>query len=167
MTRTLISDASCLIDMAKGGLLEAMFDLPYRFVIPKTMYESELVVIANIEKKDLKNLGLETLALPKNAASRIKAYVEDTPSLSLNDCSTLVLAEETPYPILLTGDRKLRNIASRMKIEVHGTLWVIDQIHARKIVEVSALLKALDVFKNDKAVFLPEGEIQKRINQFR
>ena len=167
MTRTVISDVSCLIDMAKGGLLEAMFDLPYRFAIPKVMYESELVVIADIEKENLKNLGLKTSALPKNAASRVKAYVEDIPSLSLNDCSVLVLAEETPGSILLTGDRKLRNTASRVKIEVHGTLWVIDQMHARKIVEVSALLKALDIFKNDKAVFLPEGEIQKRINQFR
>ena len=153
--------------MAKGGLLEAMFDLPYRFVIPKTMYESELVVIADIEKKGLKNFGLETSTLPKNAASRVKAYVEGVPSLSLNDCSALVLAEETPYPILLTGDRKLRNIASRMKIEVHGTLWVIDQMQAHKIVEVSALLEALNIFKNDKAVFLPKEEIQKRINQFR
>lgn len=168
--RTAISDASCLIDMAKGGLIEAMFDLPYRFAIPRVMYESELVVIPNIEKEDLRNLGLKTSVLPKNAAPRVKAYVENTPSLSLNDCSALVLAEATPDSILLTGDRRLRNVASEMEIEVHGSLWVIDQMHACNIVKVPALLNALDIFRNDKAVFLPNDEIQKlvkRLSQFR
>ena len=163
--RTVISDVSCLIDMAKGGLIEAMFDLPYRFAIPKVMYESELVVIPNIEKEDIKNLGLKTSVLPKDAVSRAKAYVENTPSLSLNDCSALVLAEETPDSILLTGDRRLRNVASEIEIEVHGSLWIIDQMHACNIVKVPSLLKALDVFKNDKAVFLPDDEIQKRVKR--
>lgn len=163
--RTIIGDASCLIDMAKGGLIKAMFDLPYRFAIPKVMYESELLVIPNIEKKDLRNLGLKTLLLPKDAASRAKAYVETAPSLSLNDCSALVLAEKTPDSILLTGDRRLRNVALEMEIEVHGSLWIIDQMHARNIVKVPALLEALDVFKNDKAVFLPNAEIQKRVKR--
>lgn len=163
--RTVISDVSCLIDMAKGGLIKAMFDLPYRFAIPKVMYESELVVIPNIEKEDLKNLGLKTSVLPKDAVSRAKAYVENAPSLSLNDCSALVLAEEMPDSILLTGDRRLRNVASEIEIEVHGSLWIIDQMHACNIVKVPSLLKALDVFKNDKAVFLPDDEIQKRVKR--
>ena len=120
--RAVISDTSCLIDMAKGGLIEAMFALPYRFAIPKVMYESELVVIPNIEKENLKNLGLKVSLLPKDAALRTKAYVESTPALSLNDCSALVLAEETPDSILLTGDKHLRNVAYEMEIEVHGSL---------------------------------------------
>ena len=34
MTCVIVNDASCLIDLRKGGLLEALCRLPYRLVIP-------------------------------------------------------------------------------------------------------------------------------------
>ena len=34
MTGVVVNDASCLIDLRKGGLLPVLCNLPYRFVVP-------------------------------------------------------------------------------------------------------------------------------------
>ena len=61
------------MDIAKGGLIEAMFDLPYRFAIPRVMYESGLVVFPDIEKENLKNLGLRQGACTTSEMAVIRA----------------------------------------------------------------------------------------------
>lgn len=38
----LVSDTSVLIDLERAGLLEAMFVLPFEFVVPDLLYEREL-----------------------------------------------------------------------------------------------------------------------------
>lgn len=45
MTRIIINDASCLIDLLKGRLLHAMLALPFEFVIPHPVRHSELLTL--------------------------------------------------------------------------------------------------------------------------
>ena len=51
--RTVVGDSSCLIDLGKGGLLKALFALPYRFLMPNTLFEDELLSFGKIGKDDL------------------------------------------------------------------------------------------------------------------
>jgi len=43
MTRVVVNDASCLIDLRKGGLLGALCTLPYTVIVPLPIRESELL----------------------------------------------------------------------------------------------------------------------------
>ncbi len=43
MTSVVVNDASCLIDLHKGGLLTVLPKLPYRFVVPLPVRESEIL----------------------------------------------------------------------------------------------------------------------------
>jgi predicted nucleic acid-binding protein len=79
----------------------------------------------------------------------------------LNDCSVLFLARKLDA-LLLAGDKPLRIEAERRRIEVHGTLWILDQLVAEDVISTknaAARLRGL----LDAGRFLPLGESEKRI----
>lgn len=39
--RSIVSDTSCMIDLGKAALLEAILALPYRFLMPDVLFENE------------------------------------------------------------------------------------------------------------------------------
>ncbi|MCY4053600.1 MAG: hypothetical protein OXE98_06940 [Hyphomicrobiales bacterium] len=55
MVRRLVSDTSVLIDLERGGLLEACFNLSFRFTAPNLMHEHEL---KEYDRGNLIELGL-------------------------------------------------------------------------------------------------------------
>ena len=165
--RTIVFDSSCLIDMHKGRLLISMLNLPYNFQIPEVMFKDELLSIPTAEKKNLKKHGLKVVNLSEKSIVRVREYFKRNPRLSLKDCFALVLAEQIPDSILLTGDANLRDTASDVRTEVHGVLWIIDQMRNHKIVNASVLYRALSIFKNDEMVFLPEKEIETRLRSLK
>ena len=144
-----------------------MFNLPYNFQIPEIIFKNELLSIASVEKKSLKKHGLETVNLSGESVSRAHEYFRQNPKLSLRDCFALALAEQISNCILLTGDANLRRTASDIRIEVHGVLWVIDEMYNHKIVNPAVLHRALSIFKNDEIIFLPEREIEIRLRSLK
>ena len=76
-----------------------------------------------------------------------------------HDGFAFALAEATQGCILLTGDGQLRAMAVRHAIEVHGVLWVIDQIHANQAGGARRLHEALRALSDDGAVRLPRCEL--------
>jgi len=48
--------------------------------------------------------------------------------------------------VLLAGDRKLRTSAEALQIEVHGSLWLVEQLHAQQIVQPAELIRWLDAW---------------------
>lgn len=165
--RTIVIDSSCLIDMHKGRLLISMFNLPYDFQTPEIIFKDELLSIASAEKKSLKKHGLEVVNLSGKSVLRANKYFRQNPKLSLKDCFALVLAEQISNCTLLTGDANLRDTASDIRIDVHGVLWVIDEMRNHKVVNPSVLHRALSIFKNDEMVFLPEREIETRLRSLK
>ena len=65
--------------------------------------------------------------------------------------------------ILLTGDGQLRKVATARNVRVHGVLWIIDELRTANACEAELLISALELWRNDRAVFLPDTEIDKRI----
>lgn len=164
--RIVISDSSCLIDLRKVSLLDALLALPYEFLIPNTLFEEELIKFTAAQKKDLVRRGLKVIDLPGKAVLRAQAVVRKLPKLSVHDGFAFALAENHPGCILLTGDNELRTLASQSKMEVHGILWAIDEMRRRRIKPAAALLAVLQIFSADPAVRLPRKELAAIIKQY-
>lgn len=164
--QVVISDSSCLIDLRKTSLLDAFVRLPYELLIPNTLFEEELLQFSATQKKALIRGGLKVVDLPGESVLRARQVARDMPHLSIHDGFAYALAESRPGCILLTGDGPLRTFARRQKIEVHGVLWVIDELHANAISAAGTLLAALQAMASDPTVRLPPQELAAYLKRY-
>jgi len=67
----LVSDTSVLIDLERGELLEACFQLPYALAVPDLLFEREL---ADNIGPDLIALGLQVESLDSEGVVLAQAY---------------------------------------------------------------------------------------------
>ncbi len=164
--RIVVSDTSCIIDLHKVDLLFALLELPYSFVIPHMLFDDELHRLTAAEKTQLQHRGLEVQELDGDSVAHAVNYFNAHPALHLNDCFALRMAEELDNAILMTGDANLRAVATEKAVEVHGVLWVADQLDQCALVDRTVLQAAMRVFRDDPLVFLPLDEIRRRIRGF-
>ena len=164
--RVVISDSSCLIDLRKASLLPAFLRLPYELLIPNTLFEDELLKFTPAQKRILLHGGLKVVELPGEGVLRAREIVGEFAHLSIHDGFAYALAESRPGCILLTGDGPLRAFARKQKIEVHGILWVIDELYAHKISTTNTLHGALDLLAKDPAVRLPQDELAAYLKRY-
>lgn len=75
--RIIVSDSSCLIDLRKASLLEALLKLPYETLIPNTLFEEELFKFTAEQKETLVTGGLQVVDLPGERVLRAQAVVRD------------------------------------------------------------------------------------------
>ena len=163
MTCAIVNDASCLIDLRKGGLLGVVCDLPYRFVIPLPVRVSEVLNLSEAEWRALDEADMITHDLTMEEFGQALAVRERHPGLSANDYFCLVTARVYPG-ILLTGDALLRRVAEKNGLRVHGVLWVVDELEAAEVCSRSLLSRALKAWQSDETVFLPPHEITTRLD---
>ena len=162
MTCVIVNDASCLIDLRKGGLLGVLGALPYRLVVPLPVRESELFKFTEQDWQTLDSTGLKTYDLTSTEVGEAMAVKARFSKLSANDCFCFVTAR-SQRGILLTGDALLRRVATQSGLRVHGVLWVIDQLRAVEACSTALLIQALEAWQSDDTVFLPAGEIENRL----
>jgi hypothetical protein len=110
--------------------------------------------------------GLKSIDLSAKSVLRAQQVVQTLPQLSVHDGFAYALAEEHPGCILLTGDGTLRTLAGQNAIEVHGVLWVIDEIYRCQLSDVATLRTALDRFSADITVRLPPREVAAYIKRY-
>ncbi len=165
--RIIVSDSSCLIDLRKASLLEAFINLPDEIMIPDTLFEDELLSFSEAEKSSLLENGLNVTTLPGDGVLRAQEIASKFSTLSIHDCFAFSLAERNPGCILLTGDRSLRKIATNHEINVHGVLWVIDEINSSETATIPELIAALELFDKDECVYLPIKHIRAFIKRFK
>ena len=154
-----------MIDLMKAALLEEMLSLPYDFVMPGTLFNDEWLSLDDETKGRLRALGLEIRDLPGPSVQRAQSYFNENRGLKLNDCFALVLAEDTDESMLLTGDARLRTLAEDNDVEVHGVLWITDELEEHGIVAAQRLHDALCLLRDEVLVFLPEDELARRIRR--
>lgn len=65
--------------------------------------------------------------------------------------------------ILLFSDQACRTIAGQHQIEVHGVLWVIDQLRRHGSIDSPKPHAALVTLDEDPPVWLPQKELHRRI----
>ena len=164
--RIIVSDSSCLIDLRKASLLDVFLRLPYEMMIPNTLFEEELIRFTDDQKEALVRGGLQIVDLPGESVVRAQEIVGMFPRLSVHDCFAFALAESNPGCILLTGDGGLRELGMRYRMEVHGVLWIVDEIHANGLVTRETLLTILRGFARDQTVRLPKRELTACIKRY-
>jgi predicted nucleic acid-binding protein len=155
-----VVDANILIDLHIGGLLREVFALPLRLVAPD-------VTIAELDEPDGKGLlayGLGSETLPGEQVLEVIALRARHRQVSANDLFALVLARALKVT-LLTGDRHLREVADEEGVEVHGTLWVLDEMVRLGVVTPSHAAEALERMLA-RGSRLPEVECQRRIQEW-
>lgn len=165
--RIVVSDSSCLIDLRKVSLLDALLKLPYEIVIPNTLFEDELLKFSDTQKRALIRGGLKVVDLPGERVLRAQELIRAVPQLSVNDGFAFALAEGHDDCILLTGDSHLRKLATKHKIEVHGILWALDQIHVNRVRSSRVVHAALCVLERDPTVRLPKTELAVYIKRYK
>jgi hypothetical protein len=163
--RIIVSDSSCLIDLRKAVLLDAFLELPFEILIPNTLFEDELLKFTAAQKKALIRAGLKVVDVPGDGVLRAREVVTANPQLSIHDGFAYVLAETHKGCILLTGDGRLRALAAKNSIDVHGVLWVVDQIHKNGST-AAACHRALVILSDDPVVRLPQRELAAAIKRF-
>jgi len=164
--RIVVSDTSCLIDLRKVSLLDVFLKLPYEILIPNTLFEDELLKFTDAQKRGLIRGGMKVVDLPGERVLRAQEVVGAIPQLSVHDGFAFALAEHHQDCILLTGDGSLRRLAAKHKIEVHGFLWVVDEIHQNRLTTAQRLYAALHLLSRDPAVRLPRRELTVSLKRY-
>lgn len=131
--RLLVSDANIIIDMNSGGLLRLMFRFDATFAVPDALFEEEL----RVDHPELPRLGLKLLELREETVVYADRLVEKYRGLgaSTNDLLALALAWQEKCP-LLTGDGRLRTAGQTEGIDIHGTLWLVEQMVTARTISV-------------------------------
>lgn len=160
--KVLVSDTSVLIDLERGGLLEAAFELPYEFTVPDLLYKREL---RDYNGPQLQALGLRVEELDGNGVALAFAYREQAPPLSLPDAFALSLAKTNRFT-LLSGDKALRELAGAEEVACHGVLWLLEHMHAETIRAAQDLHAGLSAIGDHPRCRLPRREINRMLAAF-
>ena len=161
--KIVIHDASVLIDLDRCGLLETWLAGGVE------AHTSDLVMLEMTQPlHDLVARGLLRVC-HLNTAELIEltAFQARQPrSLSFEDCSVLSLAIKMEAA-LLTGDADLRKAAEAESVEVHGLLWVLDElVGSSHLPPVRATIILQELLKNPRAR-LPKQECNARLERWR
>ena len=163
MACVIINDASCLIDLRKGRLLHVLCELPVDVVVPFPIRESELLDFTPQEWAMLDGDGLVTYDVPPDEVGDAFAIKREHGRLSANDCFCIVTTNHFDDAILLTGDRLLTRVARERALQVHGILWVTEQLRVLDLCEHDLLRTALMIWRNDKSVLAPNRLIDAQL----
>jgi hypothetical protein len=156
-----VTDANVLIDLHWGQVLELLVSMPDEFAVAD-------VTVAETEEpsaKQIEQAGLRQESLPGAGVNAAVELLALDSRISVQDAFALVLAERTGR-VLLTGEKRLRTLAQRRGVEVHGTLWLLE-----RMMEAGALTpgQAADALERMLACGrrLPAEEAQAMIRQWR
>jgi predicted nucleic acid-binding protein len=160
--QVLVSDTSVLIDIQRASLLPRIFDLPYEFIVPDVLYETELLDWMGPE---LVEMGLGVAELDANETRRATLLKREQARLSTPDVFAFCLAAERGWT-LLTGDGALRKEAHRQKLDMHGVLWLFDELENHEVCGIDLLCEGLETLRNHPRCRLPTKEVNIRLARY-
>jgi len=155
----IISDASVLIDIECGELTSAMFSLPWQFAVPDILFTEELAE----RHGHLSRLGLISKTMSGDLVAEAYGLHQKYIKPSVNDMLALTLAKHEGCQ-LLTGDKALREAAKEFNVEVHGTIWLVEQMLQGEKITVDVARVAFQQMK-DAGSRLPWSEVEKILNR--
>lgn len=162
----IVNDTNIFIDLQSVGLLGAMCELPFE------IHTLDLVVAEltdPTQRADVDEyISRHKIKVHSLSSSELVAVAVEQSSvpgnLSFQDVAVCRYARSGAYK-LLTGDRQLRNYAEKQNMEVHGIIYLIDEMVADAIItpkEGAAKLRELLAVN----VRLPKSEIASRIEKW-
>lgn len=134
----LVVDSSSVISLHMGEVLERLFDLtPEVFTTDLTANELE-----EPPADRLIQMGLTVYSLRDAELSEAEQLASENASVSLQDTSVIVLARRLGA-IVLADDKPLRELAQSKGLQVHGSLWVLEQLAFHQLITASVLCEAI------------------------
>ena len=158
------SDTNVWLDFATINRLEIPFKLPYTYIMNEDAVESELLYPVGLRENLLK-FGLQAVELTAEEFFLAEEYNGRYPKLSNHDSVAMAIAKVRGIT-LMTGDGPLRKAAGQENIPVIGTIGVLDRLYEGQHIEKKEYVDCLkELLKNNgKKVRLPEGDLQKRVD---
>jgi len=156
-----VTDTNIWIDMDKGQIIDKALRLPLRLAAPD-------VVIKELERPDGKRLvqaGLIEMELSGREVLLVEELAQRYPAPSRVDIFALALAL-SKKGILVTGDKRLRKAATKEKVIVRGTLWMLDEMIRHRIACPLECAEALDKMLKAESL-LPADECEKRLHKWK
>lgn len=145
--RVVVSDVSVLFDLYELGLLAEFFALPLEICTTD-------FVIAEIQQNEQQQVfhvwvAMDRLTILTTPAEEIDAIQDDETVSSLLSFQDKTLLWHTKHleGTLLSGDKKLRLLAEKLAIEVHGVLWVVAVLVNQKLLDESMAIDKLQQLK--------------------
>ena len=133
----LVCDANIIIDLKVGKTLALIFELQEDFAVPDVLYEQEL----SARHSDLLDLGLSVLPIHEEYMQEAERLAGIYRHPSHIDLLALALAKQEGCP-LLTGDARLREAAKCERVDVRGTLWIMQWLHDEQMLDVHDVERA-------------------------
>lgn len=156
----LVTDTNIWIDLENGKILADVFRLPYQF------FTTDFAVEEFIHPgwAMLQDLGLQNHVLEPEFVLELVQLRQIHHQLSVIDLAALLLARALDAS-LVTGDRRLNEIAKAHGLPVHGVLWILDEMVIHHVLTANQAAIALRAML-DQGARLPDGECQKRFDRW-
>lgn len=155
----LVSDANVFIDIENANLTEAMFHLPYQFVVPDVLFEEEL----KQRHEHLFFAGLKQKSLKPAYVQLVLKLTQKYRKASRNDLFALCLAKQESCN-LLTGDKPLRKAAEKEGVFCYGTIWLVCQMVTQGILTVEEARQSFKQMK-DSGSRLPWQVVEAQLSK--
>ena len=156
----LVTDTNIWIDLENGKILADVFRLPYQF------FTADFAVEEFIRPgwATLQVLGLQTHDLAPEYMLELVRLRQIYRQLSAVDLAALLLAKALGAS-LVTGDRRLNELAKAQGVPVHGVLWILDEMVIHQVLTATQAAIALRRML-EQGARLPDVECQKRFDSW-
>ncbi len=164
--KLIITDTNVLFDVIKIGALPEFFSLDYDIC-------TTVFVIEEIKPSGQRELVDTFIRAKKLTVIEFTGEdVEDVVNFDtvkglkrFTDKSVIWKSVQLNCP-MLTGDKKMKEIAENIGIEVHGSFWVIDELYNYNLISSEKAIELLEQLLKTNS-WLPRNEIERRINKLK
>ena len=164
--KLIVTDTNVFFDLIKIGALPEFFSLDYDicttdFVLKEILLSDQSEQIEPFVRAK----SLTVFELSEDEINLVNNLITKRSFKGITDKSVLWKAIELSCP-LLTGDKKLRSEAEDMRIEVHGSIWVIETLLENDLISKIICIEFLENLK-EVNVNLPHDLIDNLIRQLK
>lgn len=160
-----ISDANIFIDLFAIELIESFFQLNLvlhttDLIISELDFEEQAILMEYSEKGMLTVKKLDDVELDELKETAIASKKLSKPDVSIYAYAKALNA------MILTSDRPLRREAESKGFEVHGVLWLFDQLISQALITQAVAVEKMTELMCVNT-WLPKNECMKRIEKWR
>ena len=163
--RVAVKDANIIIDLHKLHLLTKTLQLDIQFHITRFVFNELNLEQKNAIEECVKNKLIFLQDFSFEETIDIARINQEHKAFSYPDSSVLYFAKKHKT-MILTGERKLRHVATQYKIEVHGIIWIFDELIQVGLLSLQKAISKMELLLNINRR-LPKKLCQNRIIEWK
>jgi predicted nucleic acid-binding protein len=164
--KIVITDTNILFDVIKIGALPEFFSLDYE-ICTTVFVMHEILPFAQRELVEtfIRAKKLTVYNFTEEEIEAVQNFDTERSLKRFTDKSVIWKSLQLNCP-MLTGDQRMREVAEEMNIEVHGSIWIIDELVTKTLISSD---KAVELFEQLLLTIsrLPKDEIEKHIKKLK